>query len=216
MKTAALVIFTFVLGFFVLAVGVGAGWYLHSVQPTPPPQVLFSTPQVIEIPVEVPVEVVRTVEVERIVTATPEPAATEPLALAPVVDCVDSARIEQQPISNVQGDAIKYGTIRRLTWIIENTGTCTWDGYTWESTADPLTLPVPYTEPGQRAVITHDILARDPLQLRMFLVPPLRSGLLGFGNVNTQDGGAIYIMEVWSKLTGGPGTYNQEVCGPSG
>jgi hypothetical protein len=227
-KALLLVICTTIFALSLLCIGAGSAWYVLSSQPTPEPVIQYSTPQVIEIPVEVPVEVevVRTVEV--VVTATPAPSA-EPLQIPevvqtttetqeePYVECFDDARIEKQPISDIQAGAIKYGTIKRLVWIVQNTGTCTWDGYTWESVDDPLVLSVPYTEPGQMATITHDVIARDPMSLRMFLMPPSRAGLLGLSNVNTQDDGAVYIMEVWSKLNYAPsGSYTQQVCGPNG
>jgi len=216
-----------IIGVCLLLVGGLGGYVLFATQPTQPPEVVYSTPQVIEIPVEVPVEVevIRTVEV--IVTATPAPVVAEPLQIteepptpepvAAAPDCVDSARIERQPISDIQAGAIKYGTIKRLTWYIENTGTCYWDGYTWESTEDPLVLPVPYTPPGGTAIIQHDIVAKEPLSLRMFLMAPARAGLMGLSNANSTDQGAIYVMEVWRKLNYAPsGSYTQQVCGPAG
>lgn len=217
-----------IIGVCLLLVGGLGGYVLFATQPTQPPEVVYSTPQVIEIPVEVPVEVevIRTVEVERIITATPAPVVAEPLQITEEVppepvaaapDCVDSARIERQPISDIQAGAIKYGTIKRLTWILENTGTCVWEGYTWESTEDPLVLPVPYTPPGGTAIIQHDIVAKEPLSLRMFLMAPARAGLMGLSNANSTDQGAIYVMEVWRKLNYAPsGSYTQQVCGPAG
>lgn len=226
MRILALVICTTIFALSLLCIGAGGAWYVLSSQPTPEQVIQYSTPQVIEIPVEVPVEVevIRTIEVERIVTATPAPVQLAPptqitteTQVEPYVQCIDDARIESQPISDIQAGAIKYGTIKRLVWIVQNVGTCTWSGYTWESVDDPLVLSVPYTEPGQMAIITHDVIAREPMSLRMFLMPPSRSGLLGLSNVNTQDDGAVYIMEVWSKLDFAPsGSYTQQVCGPNG
>lgn len=227
MKTLGLIAAGAIIGVCLLLVGGLGGYVLFTTQPTQPPEVVYSTPQVIEIPVEVPVEVIRTVEVERIITATPVPVVAEPLQIteelptpepvAAAPDCVDSARIERQPISDIQAGAIKYGTIKRLTWYIENTGTCYWDGYTWESTEDPLVLPVPYTPPGGTAIIQHDIVAKEPLSLRMFLMAPARAGLMGLSNANSTDQGAIYVMEVWRKLNYAPsGSYTQQVCGPAG
>lgn len=221
------IVLTGVIALVCLCIGggtVGAFWLLT---PPPEPMTVFATQEVVEKEVEVPVEVevVRTVEV--IVTATPAPVVAEPLQIteepptpepvAAAPDCVDSARIERQPISDIQAGAIKYGTIKRLTWYIENTGTCYWDGYTWESTEDPLVLPVPYTPPGGTAIIQHDIVAKEPLSLRMFLMAPARAGLMGLSNANSTDQGAIYVMEVWRKLNYAPsGSYTQQVCGPAG
>lgn len=215
------IILTGVIALVCLCIGggtVGAFWLLT---PPPEPVTVYSTPQIIEIPVEVPVEVVRTVEVERVITATPSPLVAEPLqntdvvhtpdpvAAAPI--CIDGARIDWQPVSDIQASAKKIGTRRKLVWIIENTGECTWDGYKWESSADYLSLDVPYTLPGGKAVIEYQFPIQGDLSLRMFLVPPnpqLRlglnaSGLLGLSNANTVDSGAVYYLE----------TYNPDVIG---
>jgi hypothetical protein len=223
MRNVLYALFVAYAGAVLFLIGGFGGYVLHASYPTQLPQIIYNTPQVVEIPVEVPVEVIRTVEVERIVTATPQltlyveiPQSTEEISMS-VQSCVDDARIESQPISDMQAGAIKFGTIKRLRWVIQNVGTCIWDGYTWESIDDPLVLFVPYTVPGEYAEIVYDVIAREPMSLRMFLIPPNRGMLLGFKNVNTNDDGAVYIMEVWNKLEiVSPGGYTQQVCGPSG
>lgn len=128
--------------------------------------------------------------------------------------CTDEARIEMQPVSDIQAGALEVGKLRRLTWLIENTGDCYWDGYTFESQEDPLVLQVPYTEPGGTAMVVYEFIVRDPLSLRMFLIPPQRTGLLGLSNANSIDAGAIYRLETYKK--GAASSGGGLICGPGG
>jgi hypothetical protein len=199
-----------------------------------------ATPEVIEVPVEVirtvEVPIVQTVEVVKTVEVMVTPVPTEIAALPAPTQietevkeepnnwCIDSAKIELQPVSDIQASAKKIGTRRKLVWFIQNTGDCYWDGYKWESTEDYLSLDVPYTVPGGLAVIEYEFPIQGNLSLRMFLVPPSpsgiyglnASGMLGLSNVNTVDDGAVYYLEAYDPKIIGAGPSYRGGCPPGG
>lgn len=237
MKTIWTVVISLAMGATLVVIGALGGWLIGSSQPTPAPLVL-SELITVEVPKIIEKEVIRTVEVEKVVevvvTPTPGSEAT-PVALpAPTdlptpipqptpVPCTNAAWIDTQPKSDLQGDALKLGTINRLTFVLINTGTCPWDGNQLVSMEDPFPpVAVPYTAPGGTAVFTaDDFIVRQPLELRLYMQTP-NGELFGFENGNPVDGSIYYRMDTYTRIsqaqsyTGSGLLFGRFTCGPSG
>ena len=86
-------------------------------------------------------------------TRTPEASAT-PTA----TPCVNRARLVSSSPDQVQGGALKAGTIYRLYAEIQNIGTCVWENYGLVSIgdSDPFLYLLPVIRPGetQRILLT--------------------------------------------------------------
>lgn len=191
--TIATLIFGLCLGAAILA-------GIYQLSPEDPPITELRVATVI---VEREVEVEKPVMVEKIITATPAPASVQAPVLPPTQEaapCEDKAWVEMQPKNDLLGRALKVGTINRLMFVIDNVGTCTWDGYKLVSIGDAFPdIDIPYTEPGQQAIFNApDFIVRWPLELRFVIQPPTSTGIFGFANGNPLDNTIYYRMDTYS------------------
>jgi hypothetical protein len=214
MKNPLVIIFlSLMMGTFLICLGgsfVGAVWYT---QPTPAAEVQTEyVDREIIVTKEVERIVTQIVEVEKIVTQAPiqmeAPIAMPtftPTAEPIQIICTNVAWVVSQPISNLQGDALKIGTLKRLRFRIRNMGTCIWrEGYVLTSSGVFPDLPVPYTEPGQEAYIEYTFKVYKSLEARFVLQPGTPSGI--FGVLNSPSPGVgeeamYYRLDVYKGKT---------------
>lgn len=184
----------------------------------------------VEVPKVITQDVIKTVEVVRVVTATP--AATEVVAQLPPPatpipeptkePCMDVAYIEMQPKDYVQGDALKVNSLYNVHTTLYNAGTCIWEGYTLysDNSVPVINTQVPYAMPGQR--VTFSVASGEvlwPLQY-MIVMRNAEGGFVPFAN-GTKDGCMAWTLETLKETPG----FNQTmrygfssklVCGASG
>lgn len=194
--------------------------YFYS-ETTYQPEVIVET-----VVVDNTVEVVVTKEVikEVMVTATPMPqevaaptATPEPLAVYPTeAMCEDAAWVVMQPRSDIDGNAMKVGTISRLHFRIRNEGTCIWDGYVLSSDGALPDIPVPLTYPGEIADVVYDFNAYSHIEVRWVLQPPMTAyGLsepLMFANSASPG---VELETIYYELDIAPNV-PKYLCGPNG
>jgi len=188
MKTILTVLFSVSVAVALLGLGWIGGFIYESSQ-APPPEVQVIT-------VEVPKEVIKTVEVETVVevmvtptptappvetapppTPTPPPVATQPAQLAQPA-CVDKAWVVSQPVSNLQAAALEKGQGKRLRFRIRNDGDCIWEGYVLSSDGVLPDIVMPLTYPGEIADFYYDFVVYTPFEARFHIQPPEEAMLL--------------------------------------
>lgn len=234
MKDLIPVVITFVMGAFILAVGVTGGMMLEEARQVPEVQVItVEVPKVIEL-VET-VEVIKTVEVAAAVPmqapAQPYPAPVTPTP-QPTLEsaCNNYPVVLSRTNDIVQGGAWEPGKhIYRAKITLENRAmpdACTWEGYYFIFVGDPMLVPVPVpiplTLPGETVdVIVWEELVFDNTFLEVYMADP--SGnyipMSGAAGVITPDGTVTFQVDVISPTFEGipGGRYGGFLeCGPRG
>jgi hypothetical protein len=240
MKDLIPVVITFVMGAFILAVGIAGGMLLQEYrQPWEPtgynPKVItVEIPKVVELVETVEVEVIKTVEIAAPmqapaqpypapVTPTPQPEPTQ-------VACTNYPLVLSRTDDIIQGSAIKPGKqIYRAKIKLENRGmpdACTWDSYYLMFVGDPMVVPVPVevplTLPGEQVeVIVWEDVVYENLFLEVYLTDDNGNYIPMSGSVGlvTSDGTVTFQVDVISpQFEGIPGgRYGGFLeCGPRG